>query len=403
MNIPARVLMNVRTLPKVKDLNAVQRVVLHLLVHRPRGGEAAGPRSDDVLFGPFIDTLPASFEDHPLTWQIHHAQQLSFHKLYDHLPPSTRTILDSLEKRFSKDCIAVEKHLAQDPVLCNVQWFKDKARLIDDLIWAWLNVNTRCLYHRLSRRRSDPANFTMGPLIDFANHTSTGPHMITQATQADIFDCAPTSTFGEPLVIFAPAGKPTASGAELRLKYGAHSRRVLFVEYGFVDQEAPAEADVQDLLEELVLCEGPLKAKWIRRVLEQEGYWGDWTLHAPAQENAHPSFRLIAALRLLAWTQIHGSLEGCMEEEDRLLAPWRATLMGRTSSISEENEKVWRRALGAICEKMRARGGLALQRLEIQGPIVEHKWVQDMVRSLWKEEIEVATAVQRSIEENVEY
>jgi hypothetical protein len=142
-------------------------------------------------------------------------------------------------------------------------------------------VNTRCIYHRIKTTRSDSDNLTLCPIVDFANHRPSPPHMQPRATQADIFDVAPRARLGEPFALLAPAGQKVQAGDELFLQYGKHSNRSLFVEYGFVNHfadgdiaEGRFEGDVnlQDIMEELFQSRGPV-GEWMTTILREEGYW----------------------------------------------------------------------------------------------------------------------------------
>lgn len=71
--VPANALVNVKTLgshyPPASDglnLSAVQMISLHLLLHKPHEDGV----SRDELFGPYISTMPRSFESHPCTWKL---------------------------------------------------------------------------------------------------------------------------------------------------------------------------------------------------------------------------------------------------------------------------------------------------------------------------------------------
>lgn len=71
-------------------------------------------------------------------------------------------------------------------------------------------------------------------------------------------------------------------GRELFLTYGMHPQRTMLAEYGFVNQvadeaflsgEFPGEVDLQDEVEKLFADKGGT-GDWMRRILEEEGYWG---------------------------------------------------------------------------------------------------------------------------------
>jgi hypothetical protein len=100
-------------------------------------------------------------------------------------------------------------------------------------------------------------------------------------TRADIFDTAPIGV-GEAFWITSPSERMVESGEEMFFEYGRHSNATLFVEYGFVnaferaqieDGEFEAEVDVHDCVEALILEKGEV-GRWMREVLENEGYWG---------------------------------------------------------------------------------------------------------------------------------
>lgn len=68
-------------------------------------------------------------------------------------------------------------------------------------------------------------------------------------------------------------GHSAEAGQELFLRYGKHSNRTLFVQYGFVDTspEKEGEVDVTDILDDIIGAKGPV-GTWMTEVLEEEGY-----------------------------------------------------------------------------------------------------------------------------------
>jgi hypothetical protein len=107
--------------------------------------------------------------------------------------------------------------------------------------------------------QSNINNVTLCPVVDLANHISD----ITRATTK-----SPTRAFYSPPVLLK-------AESEVFLKYGNHSNRVLFVEYGFVEENSydGAEADAQDIVESLLNDLGDL-GKWIEHVLKSNNFWG---------------------------------------------------------------------------------------------------------------------------------
>ncbi|KAJ7097944.1 hypothetical protein B0H15DRAFT_823502 [Mycena belliarum] len=362
--IPARALLNTRSLAPhyPPALNAVQLISLHLCLYRP----IYPSHSLDPLFGPYISSLPREFDSHPLTRHVNLAADSS------ELPPSVANALLCMHARYIHDWDTVRgyvgnnlRFLSQKP---GVRLDRGEDALQEDFLWAWLNVNTRSVYHRLHKTRSHPDNLTLCPILDFANHTASGPCMTIRLTDAESSNARPIPRLGDPVTLLSPS-TPTDSGAELFLTYGAHANRTLFVEYGFVApcaaDEARAEVDVQDLVQPMFdRDDGGIKKK----MLQDSGYWGDWTLDgSPAV-----SYRLITALRLL-----HVPL-GSPD-----LQRWQDTLIGLRDIVSEANESACEKTVVGVCSTVRQRA-LDRRRFLLKG---------DAVRVLWEEEYCVALRV----------
>jgi len=268
-------------------------------------------------------------------------------------------------------------------------------------------VNTRCVYHRLKSLPSDRDNLTLCPILDFANHTRASPHLLLEPSE--IWNATPRSKPGDNLTLVSSHDIVIKEGEELCLKYGFHSNRTLFVEYGFVNEpfhsKCEGEVDVQDIVEQLFEGKGIIGSR-LKGILTAEGYWGcvslflyrptdqqplsgrDWTLHS-SPSPAHPSYRLVTALRLYEYDQ---SLS------DESLQPWRDTLTGKRYTVSEQNEAAWRTTLLHICEVIIQR---AESRLNDESPVSQCAqwvaWMHENVRSLWNEEKCVAEAVLQSL------
>ncbi|KAK0483605.1 hypothetical protein IW261DRAFT_967429 [Armillaria novae-zelandiae] len=370
--VPATAMMNIRTLSPLypsKKLDAVQMVSMHLAMYRENP-------TTDPHFGPYISVLPRDFTFHPLTWIVEENNQiLSF------VTPSAMRALDKVLQRFRSDFGKVSK--------------QTKGISSTDYLWAWLNVNTRCIYQRLKWRQSDPDNFTMCPVLDFANHSAHLPHMSPRPSNADKLNVPPRQRFGEDMVFISPVDKHLDVDEEIFLKYGAHSNRTLFVEYGFVLPissealicgEVDGEVDVFDFMESLLTNKG----NHLQELLNRENYWGDWTLHL-SRGSAYPSFRLLAALRLyhLAW-------DGIFEES---LKPWKDTLLGHRDTVSKENEENVRRTIVEICRQVGQRGEMGIAALK-SARMSASGWAVDAftsIETLWIEEILVSRGVSEAI------
>lgn len=365
-------MMNIKTLSPLypsKELDAVQMVSMHLAKHH-------GKPSMDPHFGPYISVLPRDFAFHPLTWMVEeNTQILSF------VPPSAMKALDKMLQRFRSDFDKVSQ--------------QTKDITTTDYLWAWLNVNTRCIYQRLKARQSDPDNFTMCPVLDFANHSAHLPHMSPRPSNADKLDVPPRQRFGEDMVFISPADKHLDTDEEIFLRYGAHSNQTLFVEYGFVLPmssealvcgEVDGEVDVFDFMVSLLTDKGTHP----QELLDRESYWGDWTLHL-SKRSAYPSFRLLAALRLyhLAW-------DGISEES---LKPWKDTLLGHRDTVSKENEENVRQTIVEICRQVVQRGEMGIAALK-GARMSASGWAVDAftnIETLWIEEILVSRGVSEAI------
>ncbi|KAF8212255.1 hypothetical protein K438DRAFT_1806241 [Mycena galopus ATCC 62051] len=345
-------------------LDAVQLISLHLCLYRPFNSSY----SPDPLFGPYISTLPREFDSHPLTC---HVQQTDLK-----LPPSVAKALTHLhDARYLRDWRTVRGYLranfatlSQKPA---VRLDRSDEALEADFLWGWLNVNTRCVYHRLKGTRSHPDNLAMCPLLDLANHTVAGPSMIPRASDAERVNAPPIPRLGDPLTLLSPA-TPTQAGEELYLTYGAHCNKTLFVEYGFVIPCAPddprAEVDVQDIVEPLFESQGTNGAVKMK-MLKDSGYWGDWTLDG----SPTVSYRLTTALRLL-----HIALGG----SDGVLQRWQDTLTGLRDAVSDTNEIAWKNSVVDICD-------ILIQRAKAQRTETN----TEAVEILWEEELHVALQV----------
>ncbi|KAJ7172493.1 hypothetical protein C8R46DRAFT_893627 [Mycena filopes] len=375
--IPARAMLNIRTLAPhyPPGLNAVQLIALHLCLYRPLH-PLDPPDPLFGLFGPYISTLPRDFNFHPLTAHVQHVDAL--------LPPSVTRALESVHSRYIHDWNTVNLYLVR-PLPCplhlvHIQTKQSNSRLLshvrlhdsleEDFLWGWLNVNTRCIYHRLKGTRSHPDNLTLCPILDFANHAVAGPCMTPHISDAEGSNTSPIPRLGDPLTLLSP-DTPSEPGQELYLTYAAHPNRTLFVEYGFVvrcaSDDPRAEVQVQDLAEPLFETEdGAVKKK----MLEESGYWGDWALDgSPAV-----SYRLITALRLL-----HVSLV----DSNGALRRWQDTLTGLRDVVSEENEKAWKATVLAICTTLIQRADAQRSNADLVGD----------VRVLWEEEQHVASRI----------
>ncbi|KAG8743162.1 hypothetical protein FRC12_015113 [Ceratobasidium sp. 428] len=402
VSIPGCLLLNTKTLgkayphrmlpqkssedaPKDMPLTSTQLISLHL--YRWRRGVS------DPIFEAYIHSLPNAFPDHPLTIIIFHKTKNS---ILDLLPTSVAKLLIGVKKRLTDDWDMITKTLKKFPELLppldlGSNW--DKRLHFADFVWAWLNVNTRCLYHDLGLLRSED-NITMCPLLDFANHTPLQSMSITQ----DGFALCDGMAFS--------SSTHLQPGEEVYLRYGGHSNALLFAEYGFVfptnTGDARAEISIDSDVEELLKSCGDYEAK--AQLLKDRNYWGDWTLHVE-DGIGRPSFRLLPALRLL-------HVPSLAPVPNRSLELWENTLLGLVDVVSTENESQVRSSMKTLCKRIIDRSALKISLVQFQISVNGHGagdrdkdylQVLRMAKILWEEEGQVAELVENSIVGGVQF
>ncbi|KAF8163286.1 hypothetical protein B0H34DRAFT_694841 [Crassisporium funariophilum] len=283
--------------------------------------------------------------------------------------------------------------------------------LDDPLTRKTPSVNTRCVYHRIAKSRSDPDNMTLCPILDFANHTANPPYTFPQPSPGEIWNSGPSikKKLGDPFILLSPSTSSISIDQELFLRYGTHSNSTLFAEYGFVNMSPSdgTEGEVEmDALVEALFDQKGATGLWMKEVLVQEGYWGDWTMHStPAQ--AFPSYRLITALRIF---HLVANTDTVPEDSESLLEIWRDTTLGKRGIISEENERLWRatsmRLCGSLIEEAE-KGITTIRDNDIYIGLEDtNAWlgsVRLFIEILHREGIEVAKAVEGSLREGLDF
>lgn len=450
--ISASAMINLKTLSPLYPaagkllLTANQMITLHLMLHRP-GDDGL---SHDPAWGPYITTMPREFDSHPVTWAVRSQVRLATtleQELLSLLPSRIVSVLNERVRLFLADWTAICKYSIAAPGiiartsrhgLVSSAFHPDNHSLIEDCLWAWLNVNTRCIYYQLDPSPSAPENLTLCPVLDFANHRPNDTHIVP-VLPSSLFPPSPGSfskgrrNLGGDYMFISSSETPVNKDDELFLRYGSHSNRMLFVEYGFVNTwskgacasgEFNGDVDLQDVVEEVLISKGAV-GRLLREVLEEEGYWGysylfmyilrrpanifswpprnrDWTMHSQPKP-AHPSYRLISALRLLH------AIGNDMEEDkiDSVVERWRAVLWGQEEQISAKNEKAWRSTLIRICDQVAKTAKTGIESVQGRSKQAEDPgwtgWVLGNIEMLWREECEVAEAVRRSVEAGTDF
>ncbi|CAE6419459.1 unnamed protein product [Rhizoctonia solani] len=346
ISVPGRFLLNAKTLsasypePVLPQstpastldalrLSSIQLLSLHL--YRIKRGVK------DDIFGAYINTLPSSFPDHPLVIMQNPELRPLVMKV---VPPSVERMLLGVEKRLKDDWNLALDTMGLFPNLLapkKKEETEGQKLLFEDYMWAWLNVNTRCLYHELDFSKPSD-NITMCPILDFANHISIDSLSITQDEFA-LGDGMAFSTLS-----------PIKKGDQIYLRYGGHSNAFLFSEYGFVLPLSLKGAHISDgeiIVDPYVeeLFRGMRDCKMKEELLRDRDYWGDWTFHVQ-DGDARPSYRVIPALRLL-----HIPLNS-QNDTNRELQLWEDSLVGLTDDVSKQNESKVRRSVIGLCENI---------------------------------------------------
>lgn len=199
-------MLNVSTLRRfypphfITSLTSTQFTSLHLsLQHRRHLILLPGTELEPIdSFWPFIVSLPASFETVPLSWSIGARTleqiQLEFNveeydvslierslkdsdslkqksfwtTLLTLLPPSVGLQAADVEKRFKSDWIVVQRVWSSESESSEAS---GTPLGFFDFLWAWLNVNSRCVYFDLGGKNSD--NLTLAPVIDMVSLSLT--------------------------------------------------------------------------------------------------------------------------------------------------------------------------------------------------------------------------------------
>ncbi|WRT67493.1 uncharacterized protein IL334_004465 [Kwoniella shivajii] len=133
----------------------------------------------------YIDTLPQSFRPwHPLTWVVKpdldedEEDWKWWNCLYQiGLSESAKMKIDDVRERFEKDYEILIEVLKEEDPFKSQNLVKEIGK--EEILWAWLNVNTRSISIPLNiPGPSERNNHTLVPIMDFINHSSD-PSIIT--------------------------------------------------------------------------------------------------------------------------------------------------------------------------------------------------------------------------------
>lgn len=260
IRIPPRGLLNIKTMDLVESDSGAQ-------------GRLAVMLSQAKLYSQhewhsFTGVLPGNFDSIPLTWYFDSSAKDKYKVVLSQ--PAIAQYVETQRQKFLDDH---EKLAPSVPV--------------KNYLWAWLCVNTRCLYTTLTSNKDD--NLTLAPVIDFLNHTS-------DTSKA----CRMVYTNHRGMSITSTCHYP--KGSEVYLNYGAHSNLFLLCEYGFVLFSNPD--DFIDITGDMPLNDLQLA------VLKELGYTGPFTVSRSDGASFLTAVALVAAtLEHNDWTTIPRKLK----------------------------------------------------------------------------------------------
>lgn len=249
VSVPSAKLINQKVFPdsSIEGTEVTAQAVLAKLL-------AVAANDPDHPHHLFTKILPPSFDSTPLSWLMSETptpQQVSDIELLLQVPAAAAH---------------VQKQKAQ--VLADYAALQPEVPLAQ-YVWAWLCVNSRCLYIPLT---SNPLNnLTLAPVIDFLNHTD-------DAERA----CTMTYTSQRGMAIRSTC--TYAPGDEIYITYGPHCNQFLLCEYGFA---LPGNShDFIDISDAMLLSPHKLAQ------LDALGYKDEYTV----SDADGPSFRTTVAL-----------------------------------------------------------------------------------------------------------
>lgn len=210
-------------------------------------------RRDGSFWDPFIAMLPELSELSPAPIVSRVLDKESSSSMWSFLPRSARKHSEKVVARYEKDYEVVCKIWSSHGIMQNLTESVDLQR---SFLWAWMCINSRCLYMDIPGREGAD-NFTMAPYVDFLNHTSDEECGIK--IDAAGFHVYTTTAY--------------EAEDELFFSYGPHSNEFLLCEYGFVlPQNKWNYLDVTDLI-------NPLLRPAHVRYLKNHAYYGDYTVN----------------------------------------------------------------------------------------------------------------------------
>lgn len=274
-------------------LTSHQILTLYISLERRRG--------EGSFWYPLLSSFPPldAYRSIPMTWNLHSSSE-DLHRLFNLLPRSAIKHAESQCRQFNVDVDKISMILKKNNVFLKEEEF----------LWAWLAVNTRCLYYKLPKylpitesEESEASNITMVPFVDFINHKTADHNCLARESKSG-YEVISTTKI--------------SSGGHLWFTYGPHDDEFLQCEYGFLTSQTK-RGDPQkyqnfniynsiNISPIIIKLLGVPKRKNTYKWLKQTNYYGDYTLgiddiskigEDDIQILVRPSFRTRVALASL--------------------------------------------------------------------------------------------------------
>ncbi|EPX70873.1 ribosomal protein lysine methyltransferase Set11 [Schizosaccharomyces octosporus yFS286] len=261
LSLPRNVLINKATYPNCpfsKQLSSFQFLAWFICKGKSTGMEK---------WPYYIEALPQDFSWHPVMLS-------SNDPLWPNVPEDVQNLILERKQSLLEDYQNVSKFESFD-----WQLFQ----------WAWLCVNTRCLYYEVSPSSVDE-QLTLAPVFEYFNHS---------------FDAQTDLQRGRSGISII-AKRTIEKNEQIYLRYGGHGNDQLFSEYGFCLSENPFNHFTLD--NQLSFNEQQEK------FLKDHHYWKDYTFSIDG-----PSFRTFVALRVLLIYNSNDLLDYTCDSTRRLL------------------------------------------------------------------------------------
>lgn len=371
ISIPNQALLNITTLPtSFKDqinsynLTSFQTISYYLSKRHPN----RTPTPKNQAFQEYINTLPRSFQEIPLCLILEYFfGDLNRIRIQDyHLINPIETRLSSRSFHHSMDRFQVlgvmtssmkekcdevtQRFLLDWRSVSGIKTDEDEEELVtlDQFLWGWLNVNTRCLWFDLGLKDHDD-NITLAPVIDMVNHTlQSNVKPIATPNTFSLYSSHPNGEFGSPTSknrILSSKRNISSKhkclshrkGDEILFSYGSHSNSTLWSEYGFIIKPYNRwnSIDITSSVLDLFMNSNDHSIERLS-ILKESNYWKDYTIESTP---IGPSYRTLTSLRLLY----------CPYEA---LSNWYKLVNGEIDELDQEIESQVKVTIEEICVKL---------------------------------------------------